>query len=394
MRIALIGPCSPKDLSHILHDSDAVRALEFPGYRGLPVSSLAEALIQLGHQVFVITTANIDSGRVEIFAGPNLQIRVVSSRARARNRALTMFWKEIRNLSKEIENIDVDVAHAHWTYEFALSIINKRGAKVITAHDAPLTIFKFFRDPYRFSRLLLAVLCRMKAKKIVFVSPYLQLKWKKEMHWRGDERVVPNIAPFKVKYNRDYLKSSGIVLVVSEDQPRKNVNSVLNAWNGIKREVPGAQLHLVGIGLGKDDPLARKQRRQVEDPSIKWHGYCERQEIEYLMMLADISIIPSLEESQSLVALESMAHGLPVIADINSGGVPWTVADAGIYIDTQKPAQITAATCLLLRDKLLREILGERGRERIRLHFSPDVIASRYLEIYREEIQENIDTMQ
>ncbi len=78
--------------------------------------------------------------------------------------------------------------------------------------------------------------------------------------------------------------------------------------------------------------------------------------------------------------------GLPVVAGAFSGAVPWVVGGAGRLVDVRHPERMTSEMDALLGDARARVTHGRLGRERVREHFGPDVVASRYLEEYEAAI--------
>ena len=78
---------------------------------------------------------------------------------------------------------------------------------------------------------------------------------------------------------------------------------------------------------------------------------------------ADVVVCPSYYESFSLVTLEAMACGRPVIA-ARTGGLPYLIEDGvnGFLVERQEPDIYVAKLRLLLEDEDLRLALGKAGR--------------------------------
>ena len=389
MRVTLVGPCSPSDISHLFYKDDALRARGLIGYRGVPVSLLAEAIHKLGHEVFIVTSASIPADSRQKFVGEKIELRVISQRPRARDLAFSFFKKERNLLLHELSDIDCDIIHAHWTYEFALAALATGKPVLVTAHDAPLTIFRYLFDPYRFFRLLMACLTRSKIQYLSTVSPYLLSRWKKEMFWRKVTPVIPNIAPFTIATDVEYHETATRVLTISDGGKRKNVKTLLKAWPSVLEQNPNVRLELVGHGLGSNDDLAIWAAKNHFDQSVIWHGYLEREQISNLLAITDVLVHPSLEEAQPMVPLEAMCFGIPIIGGVNSGGVPWTVKEAGILVNVRSSKEIAGAINRLLVDKNLRQKLGARGQVRVKREFSPEAVAKQYMNYYKSILEFN-----
>ena len=88
---------------------------------------------------------------------------------------------------------------------------------------------------------------------------------------------------------------------------------------------------------------------------------------------ADIACVPTFAktETSSLVALEAMCLGLPIVAT-RWGGIPALVEDGvtGFLVPVRDPEALAERIELLVRDGKLRRTLGENGRSRFLEHFS------------------------
>lgn len=89
-------------------------------------------------------------------------------------------------------------------------------------------------------------------------------------------------------------------------------------------------------------------------------------------------------EGSSLVTLEAMAHGLPVVAT-RVGGIPDKVRDdeTGRLVAPGDITSLTAALTDLAGDPARRQEMGRRGRERAQTVFAWDRIIERVLALYR-----------
>jgi D-inositol-3-phosphate glycosyltransferase len=103
---------------------------------------------------------------------------------------------------------------------------------------------------------------------------------------------------------------------------------------------------------------------------------------------ADLTVVPSYNESFGLVALESQACGTPVVAAA-VGGLPTAIADdvSGVLVDGHDPAQWAKVLGDLLRTPTLLERLAAGTREHA-MRFSWDRTAEGLLVAYREAVDE------
>lgn len=379
MKVCLVGPCSPADISHLIHAEYRHDVNQIKAFRGIPVSTLASQLVAHSHQVTLIT----NSPDVEIrkhFFGPNFTLIVLPQRKRARYLALSLYAVEIFAISKLIRKLDVDIVHAHWTYEYALGSLIAKKPCIVTAHDAPWQVFKTAGSKkFWVFRFVLAWLVRLNIDFIIFVSNDLNSKWKREMLWRGESRIIPNIPPFEINRMTPSIKieNSFKILTVGDDSERKNVETLIEAFNLLRKNYPNVELHVVGVGLESNGFFA-----QNHPGDINWHGYLERDSLAELMQSCHVLVQPSLVESFGLTLLEAMALGLCVIAGHNTGSANEVVGNAGILIDTRNVSEYVINISRLIGNSALREEQEVLGRLRISEEFSPSKIIKSTIEYY------------
>jgi glycosyltransferase involved in cell wall biosynthesis len=84
-----------------------------------------------------------------------------------------------------------------------------------------------------------------------------------------------------------------------------------------------------------------------------------------------ILLLPSRSEGLPNVALEAMAHAVPVVA-ASVGGVPEVITDdhSGLLVAPEDAEAMAARILRLLDDPLLRQRLGEQGRKELGARFS------------------------
>jgi len=380
-----VGPCSPHDLQQYLDDFDPTEYSEIEFYRGIPVSTLAVKLLQNGHDVEIITSAFGLINEKLVFNGLKLMITIVKSTESTKIRALTLFRSDRKNLSKILEESKADVYHAHWTYEFALAALSVRKNVLVSAHDAPMKILYFYRDPYRFLRFVMAVIVRLRTNNLAAVSPYLAQTWRKQMRWHKPIMILPNFTPVEMLEEKITLsRDKKTVLCISDSSRLKNVKSLVNAWKFVRTIHPEAKLRLIGNGLGIAEEIHQWAKLNELSEGIEWIGYVERSLVVQELNHATILCHPSLEESHSLVLVEALARGLPIVGGMHSGAVPWTLGDAGLLVDVKSKMEIAKAINELLLDLGLRARLSELAQIRSREFFSEGDNLPNYIQAYSE----------
>jgi len=99
---------------------------------------------------------------------------------------------------------------------------------------------------------------------------------------------------------------------------------------------------------------------------------------------ADVFVHAPRYEGSSLVTLEAMAHGLPVVAT-RAGGIPDKVreGETGRLVAPGDITSLAAALADVAGDPARRGDMGRRGRDRAQTEFAWDRIIERVLALYR-----------
>lgn len=169
-------------------------------------------------------------------------------------------------------------------------------------------------------------------------------------------------------------------MVANYNRPVKGVGNFLDAIPQIVREVPSARFLFVGGG-GEESSLREKARALGIDGYVVFAGY--RKDIHRYYEIMDISVLTSFSEGLSLTLLESMGHGIPIVAT-RVGGNPEVVEEGrnGYLVPIRDNRALVDRIVKLLKDGDLRRTMGREGRLRVERDFRMRVVASRYLDLY------------
>jgi glycosyltransferase involved in cell wall biosynthesis len=100
---------------------------------------------------------------------------------------------------------------------------------------------------------------------------------------------------------------------------------------------------------------------------------------------ADVFVHATRFEGSSLVTLEAMCHGLPVVAT-RAGGIPDKVVDGetGYLVPPGDDEALAGALRPLLASAEQRTAMGDRGRQRVVSRFAWSVLVERSIELYAQ----------
>ncbi|MGZ4256566.1 MAG: glycosyltransferase family 4 protein [Gaiellaceae bacterium] len=142
------------------------------------------------------------------------------------------------------------------------------------------------------------------------------------------------------------------------------------------------------VGDGPDRPLVEEEiREQRLETAVALLG--ERDDVAEQLAEADVFALSSTSEGLPLSVIEAMAAGLPVVATA-VGGVPELVVDGetGLLVPARDAKALAQALGRLVRDRELRERLGEAGRSRAEQLFDLPAFRRAHVALYRSLLAE------
>ena len=381
MHIALVGPCSPVDVVDLLDSADGSAASGLLGDPGVPVSELAKGLVGAGHQVLVVTTASAIPGSSVEFSGPRFRIVVQRSRPRPRDYLRDFYGRERRGMVSILRDAAPDIVHAHWTYEFELGAQDSGLLHVTTARDDPWTILSHVPDAYRLARLGVAWRARPGIKHLIVASPYMKAAWRRQMMYRREIQVIPNMAPSLPVVEVAKARAPTAVCVADTSR-RKNVELLARAFSRVRRQLPGARLRLAGFGLAESDPFARMLASRDLTDGIDFLGRLGRAQLAVEIASSWCLVHPSLEESFGNTLVEALLLGTPVIGGRASGAVPWVLGGgrAGTLVDVRSVSALSDVLIAHLEDGPLEP--PEYARTLLDSRYSKQRVVQAHLGLY------------
>jgi glycosyltransferase involved in cell wall biosynthesis len=172
-------------------------------------------------------------------------------------------------------------------------------------------------------------------------------------------------------FRRKHRLYGPVALYGGRIDPGKGCEELLEYFAAYVKDGGEATLALMGAKLM---PLP-------EDPSVRFAGLLSDSERTQALEAATLVVCPSPYESLSLLALEALAVGTPILANarsqvlvehcIRSNGGLW-YADRDEFKECLK---------LLVRDSRLRAALGRNGRDYVRRNYRWEVVLGRYKRI-------------
>lgn len=154
--------------------------------------------------------------------------------------------------------------------------------------------------------------------------------------------------------NAQILQESGRnhFLHVSNFEPRKNTNLIIEAFKEVQNQIPQVRLTLVGISQEKKDQLF-EEYPNLKELNIDIFEAVPAEELIEFYQQASAFILASDSENAPCVISEALAMGVPVIAS-NVGGISEMVnSENGILMEDWNPQENNSAKTLKITAAML-----------------------------------------
>jgi glycosyltransferase involved in cell wall biosynthesis len=183
------------------------------------------------------------------------------------------------------------------------------------------------------------------------------------------------------------LGSGPVAINVSRLAEGKGQDRLIRAMATVRRQLPDAQLVLVGDGEQRGACEALAAELDLTD-AVRFLG--TRRDVPRLLVGADAFAFGSATESFGLVVAEAMAARLPVVA-FELPSIATFSVDArsaaprptGYYVAQDDDEAFAAALTRVLGDRTLAARLGAAGRDEVARRFPPDATARSFEAAYR-----------
>ncbi len=360
------------------------------GGSGVVASELARCLATRGHKPHVISSDTPFRLR-----GPQEGIRFhrVETPGYPVFREPQYLLALANRLVQVARDHELDIIHAHYAIPHAAAAYLARqilaGSSapsvprtITTLHGTDVTILG--ADPsYRET----VAFCIDQSDAVTAVSASLRDDTKREMPVKSDIVVVPNFLDCHFHRREPDLElrarfcpaGERLIVHISNLRPVKQVDAVVRVFAKVRSQV-AARLAIVGEGPDLSRAVELVRRLQLS-PYVEFVG--ETQDVVGLLSVSDLFLLPSLQESFGLSALEAMACGVPVVAS-RVGGLPEVMVD-GVTGTLHPPHDVEAmgaSAVRILVDEELHRQMATAGVRVANDRFSADRVVPMYERVY------------
>ncbi len=295
----------------------------------------------------------------------------------------------VLNEGIEILHVHYAIPHAYAAY-MAKKILADKGINIpviTTLHGTDITLVG--RNPSYKPAVTFSI---NHSDYVTSVSESLKKETVKFFVVGKDIKVIPNFIDLSLyqgkKCAKAILAAEGerIITHISNFRKVKRINDVVNIFYQINKEVPSK---LIMLGDGPERENAEELAKQLGiQQQVSFLG--KTNEIERVLCMSDLFLLPSETESFGLAALEAMAAKVPVISS-NTGGLP-EVNLHGITGFTANVGDIDAMAAFglsILKDDEQHKKMSLAAFARAE-EFSIEKILPLYEDLYKMALAENV----
>ncbi len=192
--------------------------------------------------------------------------------------------------------------------------------------------------------------------------------------------------PDSFRRRHSLSKDDRVVLFLGRLHPQKRPHLLVEAFETVLAQLPGARLVFAGDGekVFVRELMAFAGERARD--RIIFTGPLDRSEVANAYATSAVFVLPSLEESLGLSVLEAMAAGRPVIVTPEVGLAGLIEASGAGIVCTANALAMGCRLVALLQDDGLRARMADNGRELVRSHFAWETVERRMESEYRNII--------
>lgn len=260
-------------------------------------------------------------------------------------------------------------------------LVRPRGRIVLFAHGIEVWGDVRYREPKRWEGTAI----KHFIDEVAIVSRYSRERMKEAFHLDGAKfSLFPNTVSVLAAPAVTHLTKSNTIIVVSRlgtNEAEKNIDQVIRAMPALCAAIPEARLRIIGDGALRPSLETLVSELQMQDV-VLFDGFVDDEVLARAYEDAALFVLPSSKEGFGIVYLEAWLRGLPVIASKHGAGAE--IVSDGVDGMTVEPADvdaITQAIIRLLRNESLRKQMAAAGLDKVRRHYSDEVLHATLLRL-------------
>jgi len=394
MRIGLLSPFDLKVLLPVIKKQEDRELIEqYSGnHYATAVHTYCMSLLKSGHFVRLFTLAQLSF----TIKQPDLEIIAIKSYTKYPWKYL---WGEFINAELIKQQIcqyldDIDILHSQWTYCYAYAAGHFCNKKPVycTIRDWTPYIWKIesLKNKITWSFRWVINELVMRNSKIHFIanSTYLASMVKHKYH--RDITVIFNSVSkkFLKQDNKPESDQLQILCISSSNDKRKNIKTLLMAFQILLDEYPKAELMLAGSPFIDGNNVVEKWRSQHLLKNVVLLGHIAHDNLIRYIDSATVFVSPSLEETFGNTFPECMARRTPVVGGTKSGAIPFVLngGESGFLCDVTNPQNISDTIKYVYENRQDALQKSDNAFKRLLSFFDEDIICRQYIDLYSQNL--------
>jgi N-acetyl-alpha-D-glucosaminyl L-malate synthase BshA len=301
-------------------------------------------------------------------------------------------------MAEVAEFYSLDLLHVHYAIPHSVSallarqMLASRGLHlpfITTLHGTDITLIGLDRSYLPITKFGIE-----QSDGVTAISSYLRDRTREAFGIDSEIEVIRNFVNCDVYIRNPELVAAmrprfaqpqeRLLVHLSNFRPVKRIQDVVEVFARVAAAMP-ARLMLIGDGPDRSVAEYLARQHNIQD---RIHFVGKQDNVNELLPLADLMLMPSEMESFGLAALEAMACGVPVIAT-NVGGVPELIHNGqnGLLFEVGDVDSMASAAIELLRDEDKLKKMAREGRKTAQDHFC----ASRVIPLYESYYDRVLD---
>jgi len=297
-------------------------------------------------------------------------------------------------MAEVAESARLDLMHVHYAIPHSVSAFLARAMMaprklpfITTLHGTDITLVGIDSSYLGITRFAIN-----QSDAVTAVSRYLQRRTAAEFDVTRDIEVIYNFVNCE-KYKRitdpaarqPFAPQGERILVhLSNFRAVKRVTDAVEIFSRVRKQIP-AKLLLAGDGPERAAAEMLAHKRGVHEHTV-FLGKLD--DVESILGISDLLLMPSELESFGLAALEAMACEVPPIAS-RVGGVPELVTHgvAGFLAEPGDVGTMAEDSIRLLQDAGLYQRVSQAARQTALTRFCSTLIIPQYEALYRRVLE-------
>lgn len=298
-------------------------------------------------------------------------------------------------MAEVAHKFELDLLHVHYAIPHSISaylakqiLTDRRLPFVTTLHGTDITLVGSDHSYLPITRFGIE-----QSDAVTAVSDYLRRRTIEEFRIHRPIDVIPNFVNCETYRRladpglraRFAEPSEKILIHMSNFRPVKRVEDVVAVFADVRKKLK-AKLLMVGDGPERPRAEWAAEQRGIAD-DVFFVG--KQNEIEKLLSISDLLLLPSELESFGLVVIEAMACEVPVIST-SVGGVREVVehGEDGFLFEVGDTKAMSDAAIAILSDPDCQLRMGHTARDHARQKYCASGVVQRYEQIYHRTLEQ------